>query len=303
MGPQYVPARNRAPNPVYKDCLQKILEGGIYTKNPFQDKGRYTLLTLPPMVFDLPNGFPIITERDIGKFWKTPIAELLAFIHGARTTKELNSRGCKWWNKWATPEKCAEFGLEPGDLGPGSYGAAFHDYPDLTNGGTFNQFENLIKQIKDYPSLSTHKVTTWIPSLTLGHKSRQRKVVVAPCHGDVEVTILDNKLYLRMDQRSGDFPIGVPSNMIQYAALTMMIAHITGYEPYTYIHAVHNAQIYENQVEQMWYMILRKTRNFPTVTLTAEGQRVTDLFDFRPDHFVLSDYDPHPAIPDIPTTT
>ncbi len=251
------------------------------------------------MVFDLPNGFPIITERNIGKFWRTPIGELLAFINGARTINELKKFGCDWWNTWGTAEKCAQFGLEPGDLGPGSY-TLFKNYP-APDGTMFNQFAEVLKQIRDYPYLASHKITTWFPPYAIQHKERQRQVVVAPCHGDIEINILDRKLYLRMDQRSGDFPIGVPSNIIQYAALTIMIAHVTGYEPYMYIHSVHNAQIYEDQIESIKELTLRKTRNFPTVVLNDEGLKIKNLSDFRPEHFDLSDYNPHPALK-IPTT-
>ena len=249
MRPQYLPYKKRKPNLSYKKQLGRILREGVYTKTPFQTKGTYTLLTLPPMVFPFSNGFPVITERKIG-FWRKPIAELLAFINGVRTGDELAKWGCNWWGEqWATPEKCATFGLEAGDLGPGSYGAAFHIFPTV-DGGSFNQFEHLVQQIRDFPSVRTHVVTPWIPQYVLQHTGLQRKVVVAPCHGWIQITILDGKLTLRMDQRSGDFPIEVPSNIIQYAALTIMLGHVTGYEPHSYIHSVHDAQIYEDQVEQ-----------------------------------------------------
>lgn len=311
---KYEEVRLRTPNYHYRDCLQNILKDGIYTKNPHQDKGRYTLLTLPPMIFRLPNGFPVITERDISKFWKTPINELMAFINGVHTIEELEKWGCRWWNRWATPEKCEDFNLDPGDLGPGSYGVVFHDYPHferikakwMPNGEywvkkPFNQFENLIKQIKHSPYIATHKVTSWAPPFVIGHDERKRQVVVAPCHGDVEVTILNDKLTLRMDQRSGDFPIGVPANIIQYAALTIMIGQVTGFEPYMYIHQVHNAQIYENQISAVEEIIQRKTRHFPTLHLTEEGKKIKNLFDFRSHHFELRDYNPYPEI-NIPAT-
>lgn len=286
----------------YRHSLKRILQEGLYTKNPFQTKGTYTLLTLAPMIFMFSQGFPIITERKIG-FWKKPIAELLAFINGVRTADELAEWGCNWWGEqWATAEKCAHFGLEPGDLGPGSYGEAFKRFP-TSDGGTFNQFDHLIRQIKDYPDIRTHRITPWIPQYCLQHKGLQRKVVVAPCHGDIQITIIDGKLTLRMDQRSADFVIGVPSNIIQYAALTIMIAHITGHEPYMYIHASHDAQIYEDQLGHAKTIVGRETRVFPSLYLTAEGLEITSLFDFRPKHFKIEDYNPHPAIKDIPVTT
>ncbi|MES3004950.1 MAG: thymidylate synthase [Patescibacteria group bacterium] len=298
MNPNYAPYEKRKADTQYKHNLRRVLKRGQLTGNPFQTQKTLTHLTLPAMNFKLANGFPLITERK-ASFWRAPIGELLAFIHGARTIEELDSWGCKWWDKWATPEKCADFGLPPGDLGPGSYGAAFHDFP-MPNGGTWNQFEAVIKQIKALPSLRTHLVTSWIPFYSVGDN---RKVVVAPCHGNmIQITVINGKLTLRMVQRSGDFPIGVPSNMVQYAALTIMIAHVTGYEPYMYIHQVNDAQMYLDQEEQVRGIVSRETVPYPTLRLTAEGLKVTDLFDFRPEHFELSDYHPGPAIPGIPAT-
>ena len=254
------------------------------------------------MIFKLSNGFPVITERKVG-FWRKPIGELLGFIHGVRDANVLAEKwGANWWrDQWATPEKCADFGLEHPDLGPGSYGGALvYDLPD---GSRFVQYKELIKQLRDKPDVITHKVTTWIPHYILSNNTRQRKVVVAPCHGDVEVTVMNKRLTLRMDQRSADFPIGVPSNIIQYAALTIMIAHVLGYEPYMYIHAAHNSQIYEDQVGMVRELVKRDTHPYPTLVLTEDGEKVTDLFDFRPEHFELRDYKPEPPMAGIPVTT
>lgn len=315
MDPKYKLLAERVPNHGYQDCLRHILVNGEFTRNPFQPTGTYTSLTTPNMIFYLENGFPVLTERKIG-FWKKPIAELLAFINGVHDARVLSSVwGVNWWEeKWATPEKCADFNLPPYEMGPGSYGPGFASHPhfewvsdDGPDGGLwvprpFNQFYHLVRQIRDYPALRTHKVSPWIPQYCLQHKGLKRKVVVAPCHGDVQITILGNKLTLRMDQRSADFPIGVPANIIQYAALTVMIAHVTGYEPYMYIHSAHDAQIYEDQVDWVKMVLDREPRAFPTLHLTEEGLRVTELLDFRPHHFELREYDPHPAIAGIPVT-
>ena len=100
-----------------------------------------------------------------------------------------------------------------------------------------------------------------------------------------------------MMQRSGDMPIGVPSNMVQYAALTMAIAHVTGTIPYEYIHTVSDAHIYVDQVEAVKTMLGREPRAFPTMKINTEKN---DIFDFRKDDFELSEYNPHPGIKAIP---
>jgi thymidylate synthase len=300
----YWPAEYRRPDTQYKDRLYQIRRDGILTKSPFQTEGTYTCLNLPAMEFPFSNGFPILTERKIG-FWKKPIAELLAFIHGVRDARELSEKwGVNWWqDQWATPEKCAQFGLEPYDMGPGSYGPGFvrtvyrWDVEETQfQTGKFNQIEHLIRQIKTYPEIRTHRVTTWIPEYTLQHDDLVRQVVVAPCHGDIQVTILNGKLTLRMVQRSADFPIGIPSNMIQYAAFTLALASVTGYEPDTFIHATNDSQIYERHMNDVDELLRRRSMIFPSMHLTDEGKELTNIFDFRPHHFELRDYVSHPAM-------
>lgn len=289
----YKPYEERTPDMQYQDLLRRVLNEGEYTKNPFQDKGTITHLSLPPLVYRFSNGFPLLTERRIS-FWKKPISEIIAFMNGARTLSQLAEYGTEktwasWWDQWVTPEKCAEFGLEAGDLGPGSYGGIFHDMP-TSDGGSFNQFLHLLEQVKAYPSLRTHMVTSWYPPFVIQSGEKKRQVVVAPCHGNlIKITIINGKLTLRQVQRSGDFPVGVPSNIIQYAALTLMIAHILGVEPYQYVHDFLDAQIYEDQVSTVEEFLKRTSSPFPTMSIDTG---VTDLFAFRPDHFTISDYHP-----------
>jgi thymidylate synthase len=104
---------------------------------------------------------------------------------------------------------------------------------------------------------------------------------------------MNGKLHMRMDQRSADMPIGVPSNMIQYAALLLMISQVTGLQPGTYVHSFADAHIYENQVEKTWELVSRSPRHFPLLRLDP---KVENLCDFRVEHFTLEEYDPHPAL-------
>ncbi len=279
----------------YQTLLKTILENGERT-NTQQETDAITYMAPPPMRFKLAEGFPMITERSIKGFWKQAIAEIIGFINGARTQEELESYGCKWWHPWVTERKCHKRGLETGDLGPGSYGAAFHDFPTV-EGEKFNQFAAVIQQIKEQPQLRTHFITPWIPQYTYRITGRTQKVVVCPCHGWIHLRVLDGKLTLHMFQRSGDVPIGVPANMVQYAALLMMIAHVTGLEPYEYIHTISDAHIFVDQVDRVKEIIKRETRSLPTVKMINKHD---NLFDFRADDFEVFDYNPHPAMKDIP---
>ena len=298
------PLADRTPDGQYKRLLWRILRYGERVQSQ-QGIDAITYMAPGIMRFRLNNGFPVITERNMDPktserlpvtIWQQAIGEIFAFINGARTLGELEAHGCYWWDKWATPEKCAKRGLEPGDLGPGSYGAAFHNFP-TAEGGSFNQFEYILRQMRDQPQLRTHFVSPWIPQYAIRVTGRQQKVVVVPCHGWVHLRILNGKLTLHMFQRSGDAGVGVPSNMVQYFALLMAIAQVLGVEAYEFIHTISDAHIFVDQLPAVKTMLERESRPFPTMVL---DQSITDLFAFRRGHFTLSDYNPHPGIKGIP---
>lgn len=297
---RYLDYDERVPDGQYRALLNNILKNGRWSET--RQGPRAKTLIGAQMHFVLSNGFPLITDRSLGSFWRKPIGELCAFINGARTREQLAKFGCTWWDAWTSEDKTTKRGLEPGDIGPGSYGAAFHDFP-TADGGSFDQFKHLVEQIKELPELRTHFVTPWIPQYIVRGKGKEQKVTIAPCHGWVHVRIIGNKLSLHMFQRSGDVPIGVPSNMVQYAALALMLGHLTGHEPYEYVHTISDAHIYEDQVEKLAPMLEREPRRLPTVQLTADGKKIKDIHDFRMEHFELTDYDPYPSIPKIPVAT
>jgi thymidylate synthase len=316
----YKPYGERIPDWQYQDVLSFIRTSPetYLAKNPYQTIGRWTNPITQKMVFKFENGFPICTGREI-KFWKKPITEIILFMNGIHTLPEMVEAGCNWWEQWVNPEHAAKLGLSPGDLGPGSYGPVLHDLPirgeghkipthfgnsfELFEEKSFNQVEHLVQSLKDGPDLNTHTISTWFPPLDMQHSKLKRQVAVAPCHGTIiHCTVINRKkLIYNMVQRSADTPVGVVSNIIQHAAAAIMFAHVCGYEPYMFICNLLDAQIYENQTKKVDEFLERKPFSFPTLNLTDEGQKVTNIFDFKADHFVLSDYVSHPKM-EFPVT-
>jgi thymidylate synthase len=294
---QYLPFDRRKPDNQYRDLLQRILAGG--EEVPTRQGPAALTLMQQTLRYDLDNGFPVITERSIESFWRKPIGELCAFINGATTLPELAEFGCDWWGPWATPDKTGKRGLPPGDIGPGSYGGAFGHFPDGTAGG-FDQFQHLVEQLDELPEVRTHFVSPWIPQYQVRGVGKRPQTTIAPCHGWVHVRVLNGRLHLHMFQRSGDVPVGVPSNMVQYAALLLMLEHLTGYPAASYYHTISDAHVYADQIDKVRLMLDREPRRLPTVQLTGEGRQVKDIHDFRAEHFELADYNPHPGIGRIP---
>ena len=103
-------------------------------------------------------------------------------------------------------------------------------------------------------------------------------------------------------QRSGDMltasgPGGI--NEIQYAALLMMIARHTGYEPGVFSHLVANEQIYDRHYEAAEEMLKRYEKQYsenavikspkPMLVLNPEK---TDFYDMAIEDFEMLDYNP-----------
>lgn len=297
----YKPIYERRPDNQYHNFLSLIISRG--EKVDSQQEEAALRLVGHMMKFNLSNGFPVITERDLFRPIKEgghsgfhqALGELCAFLNGARRQDELIKFGCSWWKNWLTPEKCQKRGLEPGDAGPGFYGPAFRAFP-TADGGSFDQITHIIEQIKELPHLRTHIVTPWIPqylgrgTMSDGRK-KQQKVVVVPCHGLFHVLIntYTNELSLVHFQRSADVPVGVVFNMIQYAALTLMIAQVTGYTPKEFVHFFSDAHIYMKQLNDVANLLATTSQTLPTVIVDST---VKDIFAFRPEHFELSDYKP-----------
>jgi thymidylate synthase len=293
------PFDQRTPDSQYHDLLARIMRDGREVK-PIQGE-KAKMVFGHQMHFNLANGFPLMTERDLsGRYFTGGLSEHIAFLHGARTHAELSSYGCKWWSKWVTKERCAMFDLPEGDLGPGSYGPAWTAFPTI-EGVPFNQIINVIAQIKERPYLRTHVITPWIPQYTIQHSGLpKRKVVVAPCHGYLHIVVFPEtkEISVHHFQRSGDVPVGVVFNIVQYAAFTMMLAQVTGYTAHELVFTISDAHIYESQYEHVKELLAREPRAFPTVTLNPD---IKDIFEFKPEHFAIgSDYNPHPAMT-IPT--
>jgi thymidylate synthase len=301
--PPYLPPEQRRPSTQYQDMLRTIRDSGVRVHSK---QGEDALaLAGHVMRFPMAHGAAVITERSIKGFVGKAIGELCAFINGARTLDELAEFGCDWWAPWATPEKSRSRGLEAGDLGPGSYGHAFRNFTTNLDGDDpgFDQLPHIIRKLRDLPLDRTALMSPWIPNANHREAGVKSRNTIAPCHGWIHALVYNDELHLIHNQRSGDTPVGVPSNMAQYTALGLMLEHLTGFELVEYVHWIQHAHIYANQLEAVDEMLSREPRALPTLRLTGAGQRVTDIQDFRAEHFELTDYDPHPPMRGIPVLT
>ena len=225
------------------------------------------------MRFDLSEGFPLLTTKKL--HLKSIIYELLWFLQGDTNVRYLQEHGVRIWNEWAD---------ENGDLGP-VYGHQWRSWPDY-DGGTIDQIQMILDQIKHTPDSRRMLVSAW-------NVAEVNKMALPPCHSLFQFYVADGKLSLQLYQRSADIFLGVPFNIASYALLLMMVAQVTGLQPGEFIHTLGDAHIYTNHFDQVNLQLTREPRKLPTMHLNPE---VKDLFSFQYEDFQLEGYDPHPHI-------
>lgn len=255
----------------YLDLLRRILDEGT----PKGDRtGTGTLSVFGhQMRFNLEEGFPLLTTKKL--HLKSIIYELLWFLKGDTNVRYLQEHGVRIWNEWAD---------ENGDLGP-VYGHQWRSWPDY-KGGTIDQIQNVLDQIKHTPDSRRMMVSAWNPA-------EVNDMALPPCHCLFQFYVADGRLSLQLYQRSADTFLGVPFNIASYALLTMMMAQVTGLRPGDFIHTTGDTHLYLNHLSQARLQLTRTPRPLPTMRLNPE---VKSLFDFRFEDFTLENYDPYDHI-------
>lgn len=177
--------------------------------------------------YDLSAGeFPICTLRPMA--WKTGIKEIFTIYQKpTNNLEQMHDMGVNWWDDW--------------DIGDGTIGQRY--------GATvsrYNLINNLIKDIQKDPYGRRKVVSLWQET------DLHETAGLAPCAFLTIWNVRGKYLDMAMIQRSGDMLTASGAggiNEIQYAALLMMIARHTGYEPGIFTHFVANEQIYDRHID------------------------------------------------------
>lgn len=243
----------------YLDALKHILFEGHYIPNDRTGVGTYTWSEGIQIKYDLRDQkYPLFTTKRV--FWSSVVAELIWFLRGSTSLKELQDMNCGIWNEWQKDDS--------DDLGP-IYGYQWRSWMgELDNNTKENdQIRNVITDLIHNPFSRRHVVTAWNPL----HIS---DAALPPCHilFQFNVTTNDkgepNELNCHLYQRSADMFLGVPFNVASYSLLTILIAKQVGLKPGVFTHSIGNAHIYSNHVEQVVIQLRRKIKpNQPFIYL------------------------------------
>ena len=255
----------------YLDLLDRILTEGV-TKEDRTGTGTISVFG-NQMRFNLEDGFPLLTTKKL--HLKSIIYELLWFLRGDTNIKYLKDHGVSIWDEWAD---------ENGELGP-VYGHQWRSWPD-ENGGTIDQIQNVVNQIKNNPDSRRMIVSAW-------NVAEVERMALPPCHTMFQFYVANGRLSLQLYQRSADTFLGVPFNIASYALLLQMMAQVTGLKAGDFIHTTGDTHLYLNHLEQAKLQLTRTPRPLPRMIINPD---VKDIFDFKYEDFQLEGYDPWPHI-------
>jgi len=226
------------------------------------------------MRFDLSKGnIPLITTKNT--WWNGIEKELLWFLQGGTNIKFLKDNKVNIWNEWAD---------ENGELGP-VYGAQWVAWQG--DAGPINQIQQVQQSIHENPNSRRHIVSAW-------NVAKIDQMALPPCHLLFQFQVSDDKLNCQLYQRSGDVFLGVPFNIASYSLLTVMMAQTTGLKPGTFVHTLGDVHVYNNHREQVNTQLSRPSFSPPQIEM---DRSVTDIFDFRSEHYRVVNYQHHPTIP------
>ncbi len=225
------------------------------------------------MRFNLEEGFPLLTTKKL--HLRSIIHELLWFLKGETNVQYLNDNKVSIWDEWAD---------ESGDLGP-IYGYQWRKWKS-NEGNVIDQISEVVEALKKNPDSRRHIVSAW-------NVGEIEKMALPPCHVMFQFYVANGKLSCQLYQRSADIFLGVPFNIASYALLLQMMAQVTGYKAFEFIHTLGDAHIYVNHTEQVKTQLEREPRKLPKMLINPE---VKSIFDFKFEDFQLTEYDPHPHI-------
>lgn len=259
--------------------LQNLLENGIHREG--RNGGTLSLFGAQ-MRFDLEEGFPILTTKEI--WWHGVRTELLWFLRGDSNVKYLHDNNVHIWDEWAD---------DNGELGP-VYGKQWRSwatpgfYGEGGGPGTpVDQIAGVIKSLRENPASRRHVVTAWNPA-------EVDDMALPPCHCLFQFYVAGGKLSCHLYQRSADWFIGVPFNIASYALLTHLIAREVGLGVRDLVMSFGDSHLYDNHREQADEQLERKARLLPKFAISNHAPE--GLEGLKPFDLALIGYDPHPHI-------
>ncbi len=274
----------------YLDLCNRIVSEGKWVDN-IRTGNRCLTVIDASFEYDVSEGeFPMLTTRKV--FWKQAISEMLGYLRGYTSAAQFRAIGCNTWTAnandneaWlANPWRKGE-----DDMGR-CYGAQGRGWI-TPEGNKIDQLLNVYNDLKQGIDNRSEIMTFMNP----GERDR---ACLNSCMHTHTFSILDGELYLTSYQRSCDVPLGLVFNHLQVAWFLMVMAQITGLKPAKAFHKIINAHIYENQLNLIQDVQLkREPLPLPKIKINPDIKTLKDLETWvTANDFIVEGYNCHPGI-------
>jgi len=274
----------------YLDLCQRIVDSGTWVENERTGKRCLTVINADLEYNVGMNEFPMITTRK--SYFKSAIAEFLGYIRGYDNAADFRALGTKTWDANANlNDAWLNNSVRKGDDDMGRvYGVQGRAWakPD---GTTIDQLQKIVDDLSLGIDDRGEILTFYNPGeFDLG--------CLRPCMHTHNFSILGDTLHLTSFQRSCDVPLGLNFNQVQVFFFLAIMAQITGLKAGTAYHKIVNAHIYEDQLELMRDVQLKRDPfPSPKLIINPEIKSLKDLETWvTMDDFKVEGYQSHEGI-------
>ena len=216
--------------------------------------------------YDLSEEFPILTVRRT--YWKSAIDELLWIWQ--KKSNNVHDLKSHVWDAWAD---------ETGSIGK-AYGYQLgvkHRYPE----GEMDQVDRVLFDLRHNPA--SRRIMT-----NIYNHADLSEMALYPCAYSMTFNVTGNRLNAILNQRSQDMLTANNWNVVQYAALTCMLAQVSGLEPGEFMHVIADAHIYDRHVPLVQEIIANEPKPAPKFIIDPA---VDDFYKFTVDSFKMENYE------------
>lgn len=254
----------------YLDLCQRIVDEGVWVKNERTGKRCLTVINADLTYNVADNQFPLITTRK--SYWKSAIAEILGYLRGYSSAADFRALGTKTWDANANLNEAwlaNSYRQGADDMGR-VYGVQGRSWtrPD---GGSLDQFQKLIDNL-------SKGIDDRAEIMTFYNPGEFHMGCLRPCMHTHNFSLLGDTLYLSSYQRSCDVPLGLNFNQLQVFTLLKLVAQITGKKPGLAYHKIVNAHIYEDQLDLMKNVQLKRAPfDSPSLVINPDIKTLKDI--------------------------
>ena len=274
----------------YLDLCRRIIEEGHWIENERTGKRCLTVINADLTYNVADNELPLVTTRK--SYWKSAIAELIGYLRGYSSAADFRKLGTKTWD--ANSNDNSAWLNNPYRKGEDDMGRVYGvqgrgwQKPD---GGHVDQLkkiiDNLSRGIDDRGEI-----------LSFYNPGEFHMGCLRPCMHTHTFSLLGDTLYLTSYQRSCDVPLGQNFNQVQVFTLLKLMAQITANKPGLAYHKIVNAHIYEDQLELMRDVQLkRQPYPSPQLIINPDIKSLEDVETWVTlDDFEVEGYQSHEPI-------